>query len=176
MHFLVADSGWFYLSTHLHACACREKIWATMQMPRPGSNHNLSTPRKPSAAEDISSSSSPAPSPLASSSLGAAVAALRSDSNGIALPAAAFAAPQQPHRRTSSDAAAGKGALAARRPSSGVCGSQRQVDQEIVYEKLPADIADRFVMLMDPILGSGNSALRAIQVWACSPSAALVLG
>lgn len=33
-----------------------------------------------------------------------------------------------------------------------------------MYEKLPADIADRFVMLMDPILGSGNSALRAIQV------------
>ena len=38
------------------------------------------------------------------------------------------------------------------------------MEQEIVYEKLPADIAERFVLLMDPILGSGNSANRAIQV------------
>ena len=38
------------------------------------------------------------------------------------------------------------------------------MEQEIIYEKLPTDIAERFVMLMDPILGSGNSATRAIQV------------
>lgn len=38
------------------------------------------------------------------------------------------------------------------------------MEQEIVYEKLPADIADRFVLLMDPILGSGGSATRAINV------------
>jgi uracil phosphoribosyltransferase len=38
------------------------------------------------------------------------------------------------------------------------------MEQEIVYEKLPTDIAERFVLLMDPILGSGNSAARAIQV------------
>ena len=42
--------------------------------------------------------------------------------------------------------------------------SAREVEQEIVYEKLPVDIADRYVMLMDPILGSGKSASRAIQV------------
>jgi uridine kinase len=36
--------------------------------------------------------------------------------------------------------------------------------KEIVYEKLPTDIADRFVLLLDPILGTGSSAARAIQV------------
>jgi uridine kinase len=38
------------------------------------------------------------------------------------------------------------------------------MEQEIVYEKLPTDIADRFVLLMDPILGSGGSATRAVNV------------
>lgn len=38
------------------------------------------------------------------------------------------------------------------------------VDQELVYEKLPGDIAQRHVLLMDPILATGNSAARAIQV------------
>ena len=42
--------------------------------------------------------------------------------------------------------------------------SGRQLEQEIVYEKLPSDIAERYVLLMDPILASGNSAARAIQV------------
>ena len=42
--------------------------------------------------------------------------------------------------------------------------SERQLEQEIVYEKLPSDIAERYVLLMDPILASGNSAARAIQV------------
>lgn len=37
-------------------------------------------------------------------------------------------------------------------------------DEELVYEKLPQDIADRHVLLMDPILGAGSSAVRAIQV------------
>jgi uracil phosphoribosyltransferase len=58
----------------------------------------------------------------------------------------------------------------ARRPSSGVCASQRQVEQEIIYEKLPADIADRFVLLMDPVLGTGTSASRAIQVCGRTPA------
>jgi len=35
---------------------------------------------------------------------------------------------------------------------------------ELIYEKLPMDVADRYVMLMDPILGTGNTAQRAIQV------------
>ncbi len=39
----------------------------------------------------------------------------------------------------------------------------RIIEQEIVYEKLPTDIADRYVLLMDPILATGNSAARAIQ-------------
>ena len=38
------------------------------------------------------------------------------------------------------------------------------MDKELIYEKLPADIADRHVLLMDPILATGNSVIRAIQV------------
>ena len=38
------------------------------------------------------------------------------------------------------------------------------VEQELIYEKLPGDIAKRHVLLMDPILAMGNSAARAIQV------------
>lgn len=38
------------------------------------------------------------------------------------------------------------------------------MEQEIVYEKLPQDIAERYVLLMDPILGTGNSAAHAIRV------------
>lgn len=34
----------------------------------------------------------------------------------------------------------------------------------LVYERLPDDIAERYVLLMDPILGTGSSASRAIQV------------
>ena len=39
-----------------------------------------------------------------------------------------------------------------------------EIEQELIYEKLPADIAERHVLLMDPILATGNSAARAIQV------------
>ena len=38
------------------------------------------------------------------------------------------------------------------------------MEQEIVYEKLPTDIAERYVLLMDPILGTGGSASRAVNV------------
>ena len=38
------------------------------------------------------------------------------------------------------------------------------VEQELIYEKLPRDIAQRHVLLLDPILATGNSAARAIQV------------
>lgn len=34
--------------------------------------------------------------------------------------------------------------------------------KQLIYEKLPNDIADRHVMLLDPILASGNSAVRAV--------------
>ena len=37
------------------------------------------------------------------------------------------------------------------------------VEQELIYEKLPKDIASRHVLLMDPILATGNSAARTIQ-------------
>ena len=47
------------------------------------------------------------------------------------------------------------------------------VEQELIYEKLPGDIAKRHVLLMDPILATGNSAARAIQV---SPSRPCWLG
>ena len=42
----------------------------------------------------------------------------------------------------------------------------RLVDQEkvLIYERLPDDIAQRYVLLMDPILGTGGSASRAVEV------------
>jgi len=36
--------------------------------------------------------------------------------------------------------------------------------EDLIYEKLPRDIAERHVLLMDPILSTGNCACRAIQV------------
>ncbi|KAI8557418.1 hypothetical protein RHMOL_Rhmol04G0009600 [Rhododendron molle] len=36
--------------------------------------------------------------------------------------------------------------------------------QELIYEKLPNDISDRHVLLLDPILGTGNSAVQAISL------------
>lgn len=44
------------------------------------------------------------------------------------------------------------------------CARNESVEEELVYEKLPRDIAERHVLLMDPILGTGNTASRAIQV------------
>lgn len=44
------------------------------------------------------------------------------------------------------------------------CAQNGSVEEELVYEKLPKDISDRHVLLMDPILGTGNTASRAIQV------------
>lgn len=37
-------------------------------------------------------------------------------------------------------------------------------EQELIYEKLPGDIAEQTVLLMDPMLGSGSSASKAIEV------------
>lgn len=37
-------------------------------------------------------------------------------------------------------------------------------EKELIYERLPADIAERYVLLMDPILGTGASAARSVQV------------
>ncbi|KAJ7970741.1 Uridine kinase [Quillaja saponaria] len=36
--------------------------------------------------------------------------------------------------------------------------------RQLIYEKLPADIASRHVLLLDPILASGNSAVKAISL------------
>ncbi|XP_049375781.1 uridine kinase-like protein 3 isoform X1 [Solanum verrucosum] len=36
--------------------------------------------------------------------------------------------------------------------------------QQLIYEKLPLDIAERHVLLLDPILGTGNSAVQAISL------------
>ena len=49
------------------------------------------------------------------------------------------------------------------------------VEQELIYEKLPGDIAKRHVLLMDPILATGNSAARAIQVRRLKPAAVQLL-
>ncbi|XP_061342234.1 uridine/cytidine kinase UKL1, chloroplastic-like isoform X2 [Gastrolobium bilobum] len=37
-------------------------------------------------------------------------------------------------------------------------------ETQLIYEKLPKDIADRHVLLMDPVLGTGNSASQAIDL------------
>ena len=49
------------------------------------------------------------------------------------------------------------------------------VEQELIYEKLPADIAERHVLLLDPILATGNSAARAIQARCRSHASGAVL-
>ncbi|KAK1406928.1 hypothetical protein QVD17_38537 [Tagetes erecta] len=36
--------------------------------------------------------------------------------------------------------------------------------QQLIYEKLPQDISERHVLLLDPILGTGNSAVQAIKL------------
>jgi len=36
-------------------------------------------------------------------------------------------------------------------------------EQDLIYQKLPSDIAERYVMLMDPILATGNTACKAIK-------------
>ncbi len=35
---------------------------------------------------------------------------------------------------------------------------------EVIYERLPKDIAERYVLLLDPVLSTGYSAERAIRV------------
>ena len=48
-------------------------------------------------------------------------------------------------------------------------GSDPLEERELVYEKLPHDITQRHVLLMDPILATGRSADRAIEVGAMPP-------
>eukprot|EP00201_Polytomella_parva_P012038 CAMPEP_0175061076 /NCGR_PEP_ID=MMETSP0052_2-20121109/13387_1 /TAXON_ID=51329 ORGANISM="Polytomella parva, Strain SAG 63-3" /NCGR_SAMPLE_ID=MMETSP0052_2 /ASSEMBLY_ACC=CAM_ASM_000194 /LENGTH=108 /DNA_ID=CAMNT_0016326897 /DNA_START=292 /DNA_END=618 /DNA_ORIENTATION=- len=37
-------------------------------------------------------------------------------------------------------------------------------NEVLLYEKLPKDVDARYVLLMDPVLGSGDTVCRAIQV------------
>lgn len=37
-------------------------------------------------------------------------------------------------------------------------------EEEVVYERLPSDIASRQVLLMDPLVGTGRTACRAVEV------------
>jgi uridine kinase len=37
-------------------------------------------------------------------------------------------------------------------------------EEEVIYERLPSDIADRHVLLLDPLVGTGRTACRAVQV------------
>jgi uridine kinase len=46
------------------------------------------------------------------------------------------------------------------RPGEGQCCES----DALIYEKLPRDIASRHVLLMDPVLGTGNTASRAVRV------------
>ncbi|EFJ49721.1 hypothetical protein VOLCADRAFT_104172 [Volvox carteri f. nagariensis] len=41
---------------------------------------------------------------------------------------------------------------------------RHQDNNDVIYEKLPSDIADRHVMLMDPLLSTGATAVKAIQI------------
>lgn len=37
-------------------------------------------------------------------------------------------------------------------------------EQEVIYERLPSDIAGRHVLLLDPLVGTGRTASRAVEV------------
>ncbi|KAI3492913.1 hypothetical protein L1887_42408 [Cichorium endivia] len=43
-------------------------------------------------------------------------------------------------------------------------GQQSLIIVQLIYEKLPQDISERHVLLLDPILGTGNSAVEAIKL------------
>ena len=49
-----------------------------------------------------------------------------------------------------------------RRESAGSDGNGNGKRQTVIYEKLPADINERFVLLLDPILATGVSSIAAI--------------
>ncbi|KAF8062067.1 UKL1 [Scenedesmus sp. PABB004] len=55
-------------------------------------------------------------------------------------------------------------ALSAATAAFGGLGLLSPGSQDVIYEKLPADIAQRHVLLMDPVLSTGNSACRAVEV------------
>lgn len=40
----------------------------------------------------------------------------------------------------------------------------RVLEEHTVFERLPTDISERYVLLLDPIIGTGETAVRAVQV------------
>jgi uracil phosphoribosyltransferase len=44
------------------------------------------------------------------------------------------------------------------------CRHGSQEEEEVIYERLPSDIAERHVLLLDPLVGTGRTACRAVQV------------
>jgi uridine kinase len=50
------------------------------------------------------------------------------------------------------------------------------MEQALVYEKLPRDIAERHVLLLDPMLGCGSSAVKAIEARGGHPDTHLTYG
>jgi len=49
-------------------------------------------------------------------------------------------------------------------PCAFMCRHGPHEEEEVVYERLPSDIARRSVLLMDPLVGTGRTACRAVQV------------
>ncbi len=49
-----------------------------------------------------------------------------------------------------------------------VCRHQEEEHQELIYQKLPSDIHETHVLLMDPMLSTGNTACKAIKVGLCT--------
>jgi hypothetical protein len=108
--------------------------------------------------------------PLSASSSAAAAAAQDGSnvkgSSSIPGPAGPGVSPQGsplPPVGYSTEGSAFAAALAASGGVNNQCWIQNST-QDVIYEKLPADIAERHVLLMDPVLSTGNSAYTAIEV------------
>jgi len=113
-----------------------------------GGYGNGSSKSSSSNAGDGSSSSRGSRSPLSRTPGAGGPHALRSHSTPLSL-----------QRSTDFGAAAAAAAAA-----SAFGSISHQPAQDVIYERLPADIAERHVLLMDPVLSTGNSACRAIEV------------
>jgi hypothetical protein len=48
--------------------------------------------------------------------------------------------------------------------AAAVCRHGPHEEEEVIYERLPSDIAQRYVLLLDPLVGTGRTACRAVQV------------
>ncbi len=148
--------------THLSQLLFREKVWS--QMPRVASDPKLAPSKSAPVHLEANGTAAaadagPALSPLGPSRRTTAAEEAPADGSraegstsnsgsNSGSPARLPPLPAGEHRRTSSSGvvAAGEGGTPwlGRRPSSGVVtGQQRQIEQELIYEKLPSDIAER---------------------------------